>query len=445
MTIPVKIKYSVLGGTVQVPGRQYQLIVGPAEANYAALNNIPYTQNFYVGSPEDVPNNVFLTIEDGLDNFLQTMIDGVIGEINTQLSSSDYVQGDVYTDTIVNLSAIKIAPDVMDMLGDSSGLSGAASKIADSLELETAAFHPASDFATAVHTHVANDITNATTVGKNVLTASTQANARTAIGAGTSNVSLPIAESDVTNLVSDLAGKVSTSTTVNGHALSSNVTVTKSDVGLGNVDNTADSAKALAASQITSGTFSDSRIAQSNVTQHQAALAIASTQVTGTKTSSYISDFNEAAQDAVGGIMSGSNGVIVTYNDAANTITVAGSSRTFNNPTRSLNSAFQISTTQDTAVSYSVDIAASLSLTGGQAGTVYLRYADDSAHTTNVKEVCRFAASNTGTLTIGLALNQIATGTLSGIIPASKYAKMVTNNDTGTPTFTYRNAQEVLL
>ena len=38
-------------------------------------------------------------------------------------------------------------------------------------------------------------------------------------------------------LIQSLAGKVATSTTVNGHALSSNVTVTKSDVGLSNVDN----------------------------------------------------------------------------------------------------------------------------------------------------------------------------------------------------------------
>ena len=38
-------------------------------------------------------------------------------------------------------------------------------------------------------------------------------------------------------LIQSLAGKVSTSTTVNGHALSSNVTVTKGDVGLSNVDN----------------------------------------------------------------------------------------------------------------------------------------------------------------------------------------------------------------
>lgn len=40
--------------------------------------------------------------------------------------------------------------------------------------------------------------------------------------------------------------KVDKTTTVNGHALSGNVTVTKGDVGLGNVDNTADSVKNVA-------------------------------------------------------------------------------------------------------------------------------------------------------------------------------------------------------
>lgn len=40
-------------------------------------------------------------------------------------------------------------------------------------------------------------------------------------------------------LVTDISGKVDTTTTVNGHALSSNVTVTKGDVGLGNVTNDA--------------------------------------------------------------------------------------------------------------------------------------------------------------------------------------------------------------
>ena len=42
---------------------------------------------------------------------------------------------------------------------------------------------------------------------------------------------------------SALSGYVPTTTTVNGHALSANVSVTKSDVGLGNVDNTSDANK----------------------------------------------------------------------------------------------------------------------------------------------------------------------------------------------------------
>lgn len=48
-----------------------------------------------------------------------------------------------------------------------------------------------------------------------------------------------------------LAGKVGTGTTVNGHALSGNVTVTKGDIGLGNVDNTSDANKPVSTAQQT--------------------------------------------------------------------------------------------------------------------------------------------------------------------------------------------------
>ena len=46
----------------------------------------------------------------------------------------------------------------------------------------------------------------------------------------------PLAQSKIT----DLAAKVDATRTVNGHALSSNVVITKSDVGLASVDNTSD-------------------------------------------------------------------------------------------------------------------------------------------------------------------------------------------------------------
>jgi len=155
---------------------------------------------------------------------------------------------------------------------------------------------------------------------------------------------------------------------------------------------------------------------------------------------SEISGFTSTVRNAISVTGNGN------YNSSTGVITInTPVSKTFSSPTRSLNTAFQIDASRDIAVSYSVDISCALSLSGGQAGTVYLRYADDSAHTTNVKEVCRFAQSNTGTLTIGLALNQIATGAVSGIIPAGKYVKLVTENNTGTPTFTYRSGQEVLL
>jgi|SRR6185312_34371 len=119
--------------------------------------------------------------------------------------------------------------------------------------------------------------------------------------------------------------------------------------------------------------------------------------------------------------------------------------RAFSAPTRTLNSAFQISTTQDAQVSYSVDIATTVSLSGGAVGTLYLRYADDSGFTTNVVEVGRTVNGNTGTLVVGLTLNQTATAQVNGMIPSGKYVKLVTENTTGTPSFTWRSGQEVLV
>lgn len=120
------------------------------------------------------------------------------------------------------------------------------------------------------------------------------------------------------------------------------------------------------------------------------------------------------------------------------------STPTFNNPTRTLNSAFQISSTQPARVSYAVSIAATLSLTTGQSGTVVLEYADDSGFTTNVKTVQSSINGNTGSLTIGLNLVQTVTATIAGEVPAAKYVRLRTVNNTSTPTFTFVSAQEVL-
>lgn len=120
-------------------------------------------------------------------------------------------------------------------------------------------------------------------------------------------------------------------------------------------------------------------------------------------------------------------------------------SRSFSNPSLAVNTARQASTTRDTFVSATVDITASLSLTTGQKGTVTLQYADDSGFTTNLKTAQGSSNGNTGTLAIGLNLGQVVSAAVSGIIPAGKYYRLLTAQNTGTPTFGTPAIQEVLL
>lgn len=118
---------------------------------------------------------------------------------------------------------------------------------------------------------------------------------------------------------------------------------------------------------------------------------------------------------------------------------------TFASPSRSLNSAFQVSASLNSIVSYTGNTTNTLSLTGGTQGTDYLEYADDSGFTTNVVEVGHAVSSNTGTLTIGLNTSQISAWTLSGMIPAAKYVRIRTQNNTGSPTHTLVKSQEVTI
>jgi|GEM_PF-3052361 len=80
------------------------------------------------------------------------------------------------------------------------------------------------------HSHTASQISDSTATGRSVVTAADAAAARTAIGAGTSNLTLG-----------------STSTT----AKAGDYAPTKADVGLGNVDNTSDTNKPVSTAQST--------------------------------------------------------------------------------------------------------------------------------------------------------------------------------------------------
>lgn len=66
----------------------------------------------------------------------------------------------------------------------------------------------------------------------------------------------------------------------------------------------------FAANQVTSGTFANARISQSSVTQHQAALSIAWSQITGIALADYVDD----TAAALGGVAVGGfyrNGSVV--------------------------------------------------------------------------------------------------------------------------------------
>lgn len=119
--------------------------------------------------------------------------------------------------------------------------------------------------------------------------------------------------------------------------------------------------------------------------------------------------------------------------------------KTFSYLTRALNTCFQPSATRDAIVSYAVDIQTSLSLLAGQQGTVYLESFSNATCTAGAQEITRFVNGQTGALTVGLSLVQNVTGTLTGVIPAGSYLKLRTESNTGTPIFTARPGQEVLL
>lgn len=129
--------------------------------------------------------------------------------------------------------------------------------------------------------------------------------------------------------------------------------------------------------------------------------------------------------------------------DAQGRVT-AGTNRSFAYSTRALNTCFQISSTRDAFATYAVDILTSSTLLSGQVGTVYLRIYTNSACTTGTQEISRFVNGNTQTLGLSVTMQQNVTGTLTGIIPGASWVQLVTENTTGTPSFTARPGQEVL-
>ena len=148
----------------------------------------------------------------------------------------------------------------------------------------------------------------------------------------------------------------------------------------------------------------------------------------------------------------------VTTGTAAATITGTAPSQTLNlvlptatpsysqsSASRSLNTAFQVSATQNALVTYSVQITVTASIAGGQNGDVVLEIASNSGFTTNVQTLAISGVGQTYTLAVALQGVQPQTSPVSGFVPAGYYVRLRTVNNTGTPGFSYRAGQEILL
>lgn len=123
----------------------------------------------------------------------------------------------------------------------------------------------------------------------------------------------------------------------------------------------------------------------------------------------------------------------------------AAPARSQSTASRALNSAFQVSATRDALCIYSIQLTVTASIAGGQNGDVILEIADDSGFTTNVQTVGIGGLGQTYTLAVALQGVQPQTTSVIGYVPAAKFARLRSVNNTGTPAFSIRAQQEVLL
>lgn len=192
-------------------------------------------------------------------------------------------------------------------------------------------------------------------------------------------------------------------------------------------------------------TFTNDSGYLTTITSGQVTTALGFTPYNSTNPSAYI---NQAgARTAISLTTTGTSGAS-TYNNSTGVLNVpvyTPASPVQSSATRTLNTAFQISTTRNSLVMYSVQITVSASITGGQNGDVVLEIASDSGFTTNVQTVAVSGLGQTYTLAIALAGVQPQTTVVSGFVPVGYYARLRTVNNTGTPGFAYRFGQEVLL
>lgn len=142
------------------------------------------------------------------------------------------------------------------------------------------------------------------------------------------------------------------------------------------------------------------------------------------------------------------NGRLLAFD--TNGLPVLNSTRQPNMVTRPIGASptsFQPSATLDSVVTYTVQIASNISLSGSSLGSVFLEVSQNNSTWT---EIARAVNNQSGTLVVGLALNQTLAIPLFGYIPPGYYVRIRTvTTNSGTPgsqaAFTYLAGQETIL
>jgi len=134
------------------------------------------------------------------------------------------------------------------------------------------------------------------------------------------------------------------------------------------------------------------------------------------------------------GVTAGSYSTVTVNNKG---IVTAGTNRSVSIVSRTPGSSptsYQVSTTRDAEVRYTVTISASATLGAGSAGTVFLESSPDNSTWTTVGQV-------THSIALGVIITIAETAQVSGYIPAGYYVRLRT---TGSATITYVTGQEML-
>lgn len=183
------------------------------------------------------------------------------------------------------------------------------------------------------------------------------------------------------------------------------------------------------------------------ITSGQVTGALGFTPYSASNPSSFISQ--SGARTAVSLTTTGTSGA-ATYNSSTGVLNVpnytppAVPARSQSAATRTLNAAFQVSTTRDALVNYSVQCTITASIASGQSCDVVLEIATDAAFTAGVQTVGIIGTGQTYTLAVAIQGVQPQTAQVTGYVPAGYYARLRTVNVSGAPVYAYRAGQEIL-